>query len=602
MKKHHPFRLLPLLLLAAALLLPGCGSPQTPTPLAIVPTSPQPSATQALSTLPMVSAAPTSGGLLVLSMTEGGVAHLFTFSPAALEMTRLTADPWDDITPAISPDGSRIAFASRRNGYWDLYLLELASGEVSRVTDTPEYEGAPSWSPDGQWLVYECTLDDNLEICIRTAGDPAQAAIRLTNHIAADHSPAWAPGGRQVAFVSNRSGQDDIWLADLDIPGEERYHNLSNSATTQEAHPAWSPDGTHLAWSAVDALGAASTLILHVDEAEQPPLRSGAGSWAVWQDDSHLLTVVQAPNQYFLSSFSHPAGELTLALTPLQGTVLGLTWLPGGMPSPLAEPFRQAAAAAAPVLYTMTSPDRTGIPSGRASLVELEDVQTAHPQLHDNAVASFNALRAHLSRAAGWDVLSSLANAYVPLTSPLDPGMGQDWLYSGRAFAINPLLANAGWLAAVAEADNGQTYWRLYVRTLAQDGSQGIPLHHAPWDFNARYSGDPALYDQGGAVIDPIPSGYWLDLTALAAAYGWERLPALPNWRTFAAGSRFTEFAFTQGLDWYTAMLELYPPEALITPTVVIPPTRTPTATPWYYRTPTPSITPSPRPTLTPVP
>jgi TolB protein len=87
--------------------------------------------------------------------------------------------------------------------------------------------------------------------------------------------------------------------------------------------------------------------------------------------------------------------------------------------------------------------------------------------------------------------------------------------------------------------------------------------------------------------MDSAPSGYWFDLTALAAQYGWERRPALTNWRTYYAGGRFNELAFTQGLDWRTAMLQLYPPEVLVTPTMVIPPTRTPTRTPLWYRTPT---------------
>ena len=54
------------------------------------------------------------------------------------------------------------------------------------------------------------------------------------------------------------------------------------------------------------------------------------------------------------------------------------------------------------------------------------------------------------------------------------------------------------------------------------------------------------------------------------------RVPALPNWRTFYRGARFTEFTLSGGLDWYSAMLELYPPDVLVTPTRVLPPTITP--------------------------
>jgi TolB protein len=154
-------------------------------------------------------------------------------------------------------------------------------------------------------------------------------------------------------------------------------------------------------------------------------------------------------------------------------------------------------------------------------------------------------------------------------------------------------------MAVVRENFGQQTYWRIYLHTAAQDGSQGIPLTQMPWDFSARTTSSSA-YENGGQLMNSIPSGYWLDLTTLAAQYGWERLPALTNWRTYYAGARFNELAYPQGLDWRTAMLQLYPPEVLVTPTVVIPPTRTPTRTPLWYRSPTPTQTPTVHPTSTP--
>jgi TolB protein len=200
---------------------------------------------------------------------------------------------------------------------------------------------------------------------------------------------------------------------------------------------------------------------------------------------------------------------------------------------------------------------------------------------------------------AGWDALASLENAFVPLTTSLDPGFEEDWLYTGRAFAINSLMTNAGWMVAVREDLGAQTYWRLYLRAQLQDGSLGEPLRDVPWDLSARYNLDPKVYEQGGKYSD-VPPGYWVDVTSLARQYGWERVPALPNWRTFYRGARFTEFALTQGLDFYSAMLQLYPPDVLMTPTRLLPPTATPSKTPTF--TPTPTFTRTPRPTRTPTP
>jgi TolB protein len=236
---------------------------------------------------------------------------------------------------------------------------------------------------------------------------------------------------------------------------------------------------------------------------------------------------------------------------------------------------------------------------GRASLVTLKNVTASYPQLNELAVDFFQALRTQVATQIGWDALGNLENAFVPLTTPLDPGLGEDWLYTGRAFTLNPVLVQANWMAVVREDFGQQVYWRIYLHTAAQDGSQGMPLTQVPWDFSARTTSSSA-YENGGQLMSSVPGGYWFDLTTLAGQYGWERLPALTNWQAYYAGARFNELIYPQGLDWRTAMLQLYPPEVLVTPTLVIPPTRTPTRTPLWYRSPTPSKTSTARPTSTP--
>jgi TolB protein len=82
------------------------------------------------------------------------------------------------------------------------------------------------------------------------------------------------------------------------------------------------------------------------------------------------------------------------------------------------------------------------------------------------------------------------------------------------------------------------------------------------WDFSARFDSDPVAYENGGK-LSTIPSGYWIDFTEFAARYGWERLPSQADWRYYYPGTLFNQFAYTQGLNWTEAMLELYPPDAI---------------------------------------
>lgn len=581
------------LLLALTLLLTSCNQPTSTT---------DPVATQ---DLPIVEILETpnapqpnpQGEWLILSIEEHGYAHLFLYQPDILPITRITTGDWNDTHPALSPDRKQLAFASDRSGYWDLYLMDLQTGNLTQVTNSQHYDSAPSWSPDGQWLAFETYVNDNLEIAIVNV--TTAEIIPLTQHPASDHSPAWIPGeGRQVAFVSSRSGDNDIWLADLDLAGDERYINLSNTPNASESAPVWNAGGTQLLWAATtQAIGFNGLYIWDAAEPTRSARWVGDGSLGVWNESAtQIVTVIRAPNQTFLTAYNLE-GSLLRAMLPLTGRVRGIAWGSADLPNPLPASLQSPASLTPGALWAPAITPGAEVPNQRWYVVPIDNVQAPYPQLHDLVDEAFVALRRRVSQETGWDALASLENAFVPLTTSLEPGMDEDWLYTGRAFAINSLMSNAGWLVAMREDIGAQTYWRIYIRAATQDGSLGEPLHDTPWNLYARYDLDPRTYEQGGDYA-PAPSGYWVDVTSLASAYGWERQPALPNWRTYYKGARFTTFALTSGMSWYAAMRELYPPEALATPTKVLAPTLTPTNTP--TKTPTPRPTRTPRPTITP--
>jgi len=585
-------RLFPLILLAA--IMAGCLQPlATPTETAVEVTA-QPTETATPTFVPEAQ------DIVLLSLEESGHAHLFFYIPQQLPLTRLTDGKWDDVSPALSPDGTQVAFASNRDGFWDLYVLVLESGEITRLTNSPGYESAPSWSPDNQWLACEVYLNENLEVAIVSLKDGEQEPIPLTEELSADHSPAWAPDGRHVAFVSNRGGDSDIWLADLDKTGEERYTNLSRTPTSAESHPVWTRDGSKLAWaSAAQNIGFSGIYVWDAVQPERPATWVGDGDQAAWNaTGDRLAAVIHGPNQEYLTSYTLD-GNLLLQPVLLPGPARGLIWPNLIMPDPFPETYTQAAVQTPVPEWNVAVTQFAEGPSQRYSLNTLTDVEAPYPQLHDLVDESFEALRQRVIEEAGWDALAGLSNAFVPLTTSLDPGLGEDWLYTGRAFALNPLMSNAGWMVAVRHDYGTQTYWRLYLRTLLQDGTQGQPLHDPPWDLAARYELDPVAYEQGGKYSEVLP-GYWLDFTSLARQYGWERLPSLPNWRTYYSGARFTEFALTGGLDWYSAMLEIYPQDVLVTPTHIQPPSATPTKTLVPTSTTRPTRTPRPTSTITP--
>lgn len=544
----------------------------TPTPAAT--RTPTPTATPDMVTpTPTPSIEPTAEnqvliglqdeGVFILSLANSRYFHLYAYNPHYLSFTPLTNGNWDDIQPSISPDGKSIAFSSKQSGFWDIYVLDLATRELKQVTSTQDYDGVPTWSPDGKWLAYETYLDGHLQISLASPDDPSQGPVRLTNNSYNNFSPRWSPSGREIIFVSNQSGSDDIWLAKLDNI-DDRFFDLSNTPDVDESHPSWSPDGRWIAWAA-DVENVKMVHIWDTQLPSQPARPLGNGDWPVWSPlGDSVLTRLTAPNQVSLVIYNLADGMTVLPLTVIPGSLDGMDWQIQNLPAILEPWMKDNAESDIPSLW---KPIRTiaPVPTGLESLVPLEGVEAPNPVLIDSVDEAFINLRGVVSGEAGWDLLNTLEMAYQSSNEPAIPGMGNNWFTTGRAIAINSAPLASNWMVTVRDNIGSQVYWRIYIKAASQDGSQGRPMVQKPWDLNARTSGEPSAYEQGGALM-PIPGGYWVDFTELASRFGWERQAALSKWVTYYPAARFNMFVLTGGVDWYTAMRALYPPEVIPTP------------------------------------
>ena len=93
--------------------------------------------------------------------------------------------------PSWSPDGSKIAFHSNRNGNMDIYLMNADLSEITRITEDEANDMFPTWSPDGSQIAFQSNRDGNVEIYVMNADGTNQR--RLTNNPADDCTPAWYP-------------------------------------------------------------------------------------------------------------------------------------------------------------------------------------------------------------------------------------------------------------------------------------------------------------------------------------------------------------------------------------------------------------------------
>ena len=114
----------------------------------------------------------------------------------------LTQDPAVDTSPAWSPDGTRIAFRSERDGNPEINLMEADGSNPVRLTFDSGNDDELTWSPDGQKIAFLTDRDGNNEIYVMNAD--GSGPVSLTQGLQADYSPAWSHDGSRIALGSSR--------------------------------------------------------------------------------------------------------------------------------------------------------------------------------------------------------------------------------------------------------------------------------------------------------------------------------------------------------------------------------------------------------------
>jgi TolB protein len=148
------------------------------------------------------------------------------------------------ISPRISPDGTRLAFASLGKEGWAIRMFSLDLGRlVSFPAGTAGGSNqAPAWSADGQKLAFSSARSGHPEIWVADAN--GNSPRRLTS-FGADTSPTWNPRtGTQLSWVSGRTGEPQIYIMDQDGSSVQRMTDSGYAIS-----PSWSPNGGMLAFS-----------------------------------------------------------------------------------------------------------------------------------------------------------------------------------------------------------------------------------------------------------------------------------------------------------------------------------------------------------------
>lgn len=146
------------------------------------------------------------------------------------------------ISPAWSPDGTRLAYVSFENKKPVIYVHSLATGKRTVAANFKGSNSAPTWSPDGRKLAVVLTKDGGSQLF--TVNADGSGVSRLTSSGAIDTEPQFSPDGQHIYFTSDRGGSPQIYRVPSSGGGAQRVTFEGSYNVT----PRLSPDGKTMAF------------------------------------------------------------------------------------------------------------------------------------------------------------------------------------------------------------------------------------------------------------------------------------------------------------------------------------------------------------------
>lgn len=159
--------------------------------------------------------------------------------------TDIAKHPGSNLSPAVSPDGKRVAMILSLGGAVDLYVGDANGKNLKRLTRSKEDESSPTWSPDGKWICFAGKKDERRALWKIPAN--GGEAVRISTGVPSPSEPEWSPDGKWIAFTSQRRGGFDLCVV--------RPEGGAAIVLVEGEDPSWAPNSRTVVYAVRDRQG-----------------------------------------------------------------------------------------------------------------------------------------------------------------------------------------------------------------------------------------------------------------------------------------------------------------------------------------------------------
>jgi len=206
------------------------------------------------------------GGLALWVVSQRAESPARSFGPPA----PITSYPGQEVDPAVSPEGARVAFAWDSGGGegYDIYVKQPSREEALRLTDHPAPESHPAWSPDGSLVAFIRYDEEPGIYTVPSLGGEARRVHAIPLPTTA-YWLDWSPDGTTLAFsLDPGNGNRKIWTLDLES-GDAQPLTDPGDGLGSDSTPRFSPDGRQLAFVRSGFVGGRDVIVRSLDTGDE---------------------------------------------------------------------------------------------------------------------------------------------------------------------------------------------------------------------------------------------------------------------------------------------------------------------------------------------